>query len=116
MSALISKREDFLDANGGITTATNIYDSLTAAVFLFLTVQEVFSMRLENVVNDLILYDSTAEVSVDAISTLQLLVKARALLAVNPSLAVNHVRKFRTAYKLSNVTPMLLTQIIDARE
>ena len=106
------QREDFIGANGVITTAVNICDSFMAATFLFLTVQEIFSSRLDNVVNDLIAYGSMTESSADVVSGLQLLVKARTVLAVNPSLAVNHVREFRRNYNLTSVTPVLATQVI----
>ena len=47
---------------------------------------------------------------VDAKTVLQVLVKARAVLAVNPSLAANRVRDFRKDYGLSDVTLPFLSQ------
>jgi hypothetical protein len=112
ISRLPYQREDFIDANGAVTTAVNICDSFTAATFLFITVQEIFSSRLDDVVEDLIAYDSTTEGSADAVSGLQLLVRARTVLAINPSLAINHVCGFRRDYNLTSVTPVLVSQVI----
>jgi NACHT domain len=110
ISRLPYQREDFIDANGAVTTAVNICDSFMAATFLFITVQEIFSLRLDDLVKDLIAYDSMTSGSADAVSNLQLLVRARTVLAINPSLAVNHVRGFRRSCNLTSVTPVLVSQ------
>src|SRR5262249_51084470 len=116
ISKLLHQREGFTDANGNTTAAASICDSMTAATFFFLTVQELFDSRLHDVVKDLMTYDSMAESSADAVSTLQLLVKARAALAVNPALTVNHVHGFRKNYKLPSILPVLASQAVNSEE
>jgi NACHT domain len=111
MSILFSKTSDFADANAG-AAAARICDSFAAGVFLFLTVQEVFSLRIDDVVRDLMAYDSMTNGQPNVTPALQLLVKARAVLAVNPSLAASRVRGFRRDYKLPNVIPVLVSQVI----
>jgi hypothetical protein len=115
LSTLVSAQEDLVDVHREVTAATDIYDRLAASTFLFLTVLEIFSTRLDNIVSDLMAYDSITQDSVGASSVLQLLVKAKSLLAVNPSLAISHVRKFRIDYHLQNVAPSPISRVISAR-
>jgi len=114
LSMLAAKQKDLMETRSDVTAAADIYDRLVASTFLFLTVLEIFTSQLDNIVSDLMTYNSIAGDSTGSASALQLLVKARSLLAVNPSLAISHVRKFRINYHLQDVTPAPMSQVISA--
>ena len=107
MSEVLSKITSDAKVDDALTAAENVCDRFAAAVFFFLTVGEVFQQHIEDVVAELVAYHS-AKAGKEA--PLQNLVKARAVLAVNPSLAVNRVRDFRTEYRLPNIEINFLSQ------
>lgn len=107
MSKVLSNITSAAKMDGTLTAAENVCDRFAAAVFFFLTVGEIFRQRIEDVVTELVAYDSAKAAKE---GPLQTLVKARAVLAVNPSLAVNRVRDFRAEYRLPNIKIDFLSQ------
>jgi hypothetical protein len=77
---------------------------------LFLSVNEIFSSRLDQVITDLVRYDYRSDSKNDSTSAIHLLARARAVLAVNPALAVSRVRAFRQEYGLTDIIPILLSK------
>ena len=110
MSKVFAKADKFADARGGTAAAAKICDSFVAAVFFFLTVQEVFSSEIDRVIKDLMKYDSIDDDLKNVSPSLQLLVNARAVLAVNPYLAASRVHRYRMNFKLSTITPVFVSQ------
>ena len=96
LSRLTICQEGIAVTQAEIAAATDIYDRLVASTYFFLTVLEVFSSQLDGIVDAL--------VNENTIPSLQLLVKARSLLAANPSLAISHVHKFRIQHSLQNIS------------
>jgi hypothetical protein len=80
--------------------ATKICDTLTAATQFFLTVAQLFSENEEQIVRDLQFYDSVESDPADLSFPPELLVKAQAVLPVNPALAITRVRTFRGLYSM----------------
>ena len=110
ISEILSRISHPAHADDRLVTGGSICDSFAAGAYFFLTVREVFRLRIDDVVKELREYDSAIIGETDANTALQDLVKARTVLALNPSLAVNRVRDFRKDYGLSDVTPPFLSQ------
>jgi hypothetical protein len=85
--------------------AAKICDSLTSASYFFLTVNELFRDKEYEIVRDLQFYDSVDGNPADLSFPPELLVKAQAVLPVNPALAITRVRAFRDLYSLQDVMP-----------
>ena len=82
---------------------------MTAAAYLFLTVGQIFSARLDQAINDLEIYEGLSEEK-KADSAFALLAKAREILGVNPALAITRVQAVRARYGLDDTAPPLLSQ------
>ena len=110
MSDVLSRIASSTNTNDKLATVGSVCDSFAAGTFFFLTVREVFKLRIDDIVSELRAYDTTIVREADAKTALQVLAKARAVLAVNPALAASRVREFRMHYGLSDVTPTFLSQ------
>src|SRR5207244_1613866 len=77
----------FADETGSVTGAAKVCDGMTAAAYLFLTVGQIFSAKLDQTISDLENYEGLNEEE-KADSAFALLAKARGILGVNPALAI----------------------------
>ena len=110
LSEVLSPIAQSAHAGDRLVAAGSICDSFAAGAVFFLTVREVFKLRIDDVVGQLVEYDSAIVGETDAKTALQVLVKARSVLAVNPSLAASRVRDFRMDYGLSDIVLPFLFQ------
>lgn len=110
MSKWLSQRSLFEDETGSIVTAAKVCDSLTSAIYFLLSTEEAFTSGLDQIVTDLIDYESEQDRKPDPAGAIHLLARARAVLAVNPALAVSRVKAFRQWYTLNDIAPLLLSQ------
>jgi hypothetical protein len=105
MSEACAKAGDLTGLDGG-GPAAKICDTLAAASYFFLTVAELFSAKEYEIVEDLKFYDSVDSDPADLSFPPELLVKAQAVLSVNPALAITRVRAFRGHhYLMDDVMP-----------
>lgn len=110
LAEVIGHRALFQDETRDIASATKICDGLAAASYFFLSVDELFRSRLDQVIAELKSYDAASDRQPDLAASLHLLARARAAIGVNPALAVSRVRKARKSYGLPDVTPVLLSE------
>jgi hypothetical protein len=110
MSKLFSQRTLFEDETGNVAAAAKVCDSLGAAIYFLLSTEEAFTTHLDQIVTDLAAYDSEPDRKPDHVGAIHMLARARAVLPVNPALAVNRVRASRQKYALTDIAPTLLSQ------
>jgi hypothetical protein len=111
LTGIIGKRSLFQDETGGVKAAARICDGLAAASYFFLTANQLFGTRLDQVVTDLRRYDAAPGRDADLASSIHLLARARAAIGVNPALAVSRVQTVRSNYGLGDVSLVLLSQV-----
>ena len=88
---------------------------MTAAAYLFLTVGQIFSAKLDQVISDLETYEGLSEEERED-SAFALLAKARGMLGVNPALAITRVQSVRARYGLGDAAPPLLSRSSGRRQ
>ena len=110
LNKITGQRALFQDETSSITAAAKICEGLAAASYFFLSVDELFRTRLDQIIEELKRYDTAPEQDADPASSIHLLAKARAAIGVNPALAITRVRTVREHYRLPDVTPTLLSQ------
>jgi hypothetical protein len=111
LTKVIGQRALFQDETGNTAAAAKICDGLAAASYFFLTVDELFRTRLDQIVAELKRYDATRDRDADLARSIHLIARARAAIGVNPALAVTRVRAIRKNYCLPDITPVLLSQL-----
>jgi hypothetical protein len=99
----------FADETGSVTRAAKVCDGMTAAAYLFLTVGQIFSAKLDQTISDLQTYEKLSEEE-KADSAFALLAKARGIIGINPALAITRVQAVRARYMLDDMAPPLLSQ------
>ena len=111
LNKITGQRALFQDETSNITAAAKICDGLAAASYFFLSVGEVFSTRLDQIIEELKRYDTVPAQDANPAGSIHLLAKARAAIGVNPALAITRVRTVREHYGLSDVAATLLSQL-----
>ena len=111
LSKVTGQRALFQDESGNIAGAAKICDGLVAASYFFLSVDELFRTRLDQIIADLKRYDATLDRDVDPARSIHLLARARAAIGVNPALAITRVLTARKDYGLPGIAPVLLSQL-----
>lgn len=110
MSKLFSQRTLFEDETGNVAASAKVCDSLAAAIYFLLSTEEAFTSHLDLIVTDLVAYDSEPDRKLDSADAIHMLARARAVLAVNPALAISRVKASRQKYPLNDIAPVLLSQ------
>jgi hypothetical protein len=111
LTTVTGQRTLFQDEAGSIAAAVDVCDGLAAASYFLLSVSELFETELGQVVADLRHYDVTTSQDPHPENPIHLLARAREAVGVNPALAVSRVRAARKAYGLSDIAPVLLSQL-----
>jgi hypothetical protein len=111
LAKMTGQRTLFQDGTGSIAAAAKICDGLAAASYFFLSVDELFRTRLDQLIADLRNYDAAGERDAALAKSIHLLARARAAIGVNPAVAITRVRSVRKDYGLSDIAPVLLSQI-----
>jgi hypothetical protein len=112
LAGVTRQRALFQDETGNISAAAKICDGLAAASYFFLSVDELFKTKLDQIIADLKRYDATRDRDPEPASSIHLLARARAAIGVNPALAIARVQAAKGAYGIVDDPPALLSQLL----